>query len=104
MMHLRIVGDAMHSIPCPPPVIVRSSRTDAGPSPDAKRTTGGPDGPVPEIVVTAAPPEPLTVIALARKSMLSWYTPGATSTVSPDPAAAIAAWIVGCWEGTCRIA
>jgi len=36
-----------------------------------------------------------TVMALPRKSMFSTYVPGATMTLSPSEAAAIADWMVG---------
>jgi len=52
-----------------------------------KRTAAVLFGPL--MVVTAAPPELVTVMALPLKLMFSLYVPGATRTVSPLLAALI---------------
>jgi hypothetical protein len=47
------------------------------------------------MMVVAGPVSLVTTIAFPRKSIRSKYVPGATSTVSPEAAALMAAWMVG---------
>src|SRR5262249_39272582 len=100
-----IVGDAeliLMPPPSPKPGVskperpfrsVKPLRTEAAPSPELKVATES-SWP-PSMTVTEDPPSLITVMALPRNLMFSEYTPGATRTVSPGAAAAIADWIAG---------
>src|SRR5690606_9956116 len=64
-----------------PPVTVKPSSTDWGPSPEKKVTTD--PEPPPLMMVWDGPPVLRSVIALPWKLIRSMYVPGATSTVAP---------------------
>src|SRR5262249_13282064 len=79
----------------PPPLkvlaplrIVKPRRIAPRVSPEVNDTTD--PAPLPSMIVAAGPCSAATITALPRKLMFSTYVPGATSTVSPGAAAAIA--------------
>ena len=58
----------------------------------------------PLMMASSGPDWLVTVILFPWKSIVSWYVPLATSTVSPFSAASIPDWIIGYSPGTWRVA